>query len=75
MSLPVSRWPFVSAEERTPEQEERWWTECYVPSPADVTLRGIAHSVIAVGGQRQICGHKGIGKNRSGTLANGALPH
>lgn len=50
MNPTVSQWPFLPAEQRTPEQNERWWTECYVPSPADVTLRGLARSVIVAGG-------------------------
>lgn len=49
MTFSVSRWPFLPEEQRTPEQNERWWEECYVPSPADVTLRGLAHSVIVSG--------------------------
>lgn len=49
MTLTVSQWPFLPAEQRTPEQNERWWAECYVPSPADVTLRGLARSVIVAG--------------------------
>ncbi|MBN1995310.1 MAG: winged helix-turn-helix domain-containing protein [Anaerolineae bacterium] len=49
MSLTVAEWPFLSEEQRTSAQNERWWAECYVPSPADVTLRGVAH-VIAFGG-------------------------
>ncbi|MBE7551040.1 MAG: AAA family ATPase [Anaerolineales bacterium] len=43
-------WPFLPEEQRTPEQNERWWAECYVPSPADVTLRGLPRSVIVSGG-------------------------
>jgi len=50
MSLTIHNWPFLPEGQRTPEQNERWWAECYVPSPADVTLHGIAHSVIAAGG-------------------------
>jgi hypothetical protein len=49
MTLTVAQWPFLPAEQRTPEQEERWWTECYLPSPADVTLRGVTRSVIVAG--------------------------
>ncbi len=56
MTLTVSQWPFWPEEQRTPEQIERWWAECYVPSPADVTLRGVAHSVI-------ISGETGSGKS------------
>lgn len=49
MTLTVSQWPFLPAEQRTPEQNERWWAECYIPSPADVTLRGLARSVVVAG--------------------------
>jgi hypothetical protein len=50
VTLALSRWPFLSEEQRTPEQNERWWQECYLPPPAEVTLRGIAHPVIVSGG-------------------------
>ncbi len=49
MTLAVSQWPFLPEEQHILEQNELWWAECYVPSPADVTLRGIAHSVIVSG--------------------------
>jgi len=49
MPLTVSQWPFLPKEQRTPAQNERWWMECYLPSSAEVTLRGIAHSVIVYG--------------------------
>ncbi|GIK43243.1 MAG: hypothetical protein BroJett011_70760 [Chloroflexota bacterium] len=49
MSL-TTYWPFLPQEQRTPEQNERWWEECYIPSPADVTLRGLPHSVVVSGG-------------------------
>ncbi len=50
MTLALSRWPFLPEEQRTPEQNERWWQECYLPPPAEVTLRGISHPVIISGG-------------------------
>lgn len=50
MTLVVSRWPFLAEEQRTPEENTRWWAECYQPSPAEVTLRGTNHSVIISGG-------------------------
>jgi hypothetical protein len=50
VTLVVSRWPFLPEEQRTPEQNERWWQECYLSPPAEVTLRGIAHPVIISGG-------------------------
>ena len=49
MTLTVADWPFLPEEKRTPEQNECWWRECYVSPPADVTLRGVAHSVIVTG--------------------------
>lgn len=50
MTLAITDWPFLPAERRTPEQNARWWSECHVPSPAMVTLRGVDYSVIARGG-------------------------
>ncbi len=29
----ISLWPFEPSERHTPEQEERWWQECYQPLP------------------------------------------
>lgn len=56
MTLTISQWPFLPAEQRSPEQNERWWAECYVPSPAEVTLRGVPRSVI-------VSGESGSGKS------------
>lgn len=50
MSLIANQWTFWPEEQRNPEQNERWWKNCYVPAPAEVTLRGIVHSVIVSGG-------------------------
>ncbi|MFQ5578490.1 MAG: hypothetical protein ACE5G8_16030 [Anaerolineae bacterium] len=49
MTPPISEWPFVPPEQRTPEQTERWWAECHLSSPADVTLHGVGGSVVAYG--------------------------
>jgi hypothetical protein len=50
VTLILSRWPFLPEEQRTPEQNERWWQKCYLPPPAEVPLRGIAHPIIISGG-------------------------
>lgn len=50
MTLTVSQWPFLPQEQQTPEQYTQWRETCYIPSPAEVTLRGIAHTVIISGG-------------------------
>jgi len=50
VNLKISDWPFLPSEERTPVQEENWWTECYLSSPADETLYGIDRSVVVYGG-------------------------
>ncbi|OQY31375.1 MAG: hypothetical protein B6I38_05885 [Anaerolineaceae bacterium 4572_5.1] len=49
MTYPIAQWPFLAPEERTPEESERWWTACYLPPPADITLRGVSRSVIVSG--------------------------
>ena len=50
MSLVVAQWPFLPKEQRTPEQNQRWWRECYASTLAEMTLRGTAHSVVVYGG-------------------------
>jgi len=49
MSLTIANWPFLPEEQRTPEQNERWWAECYLPTLPDVTLQGAAYSVVVSG--------------------------
>lgn len=56
MSLTISYWPFLPEEQRTPEQNERWWAECYLPTLTDVTLQGTAFSVV-------VSGESGSGKS------------
>lgn len=43
-------WPFLPEEQRSPEQNKRWWEECYLPSLPDVTLQAAPYSVIVYGG-------------------------
>lgn len=50
MTLTILQWPFLPEEQRTPEQNERWWAECYLPSLPDVTLQSATYSVIVYGG-------------------------
>ncbi len=49
MTPAASQWGMITAEKCNPDHNIDWWDECYVPSPADVPLRGVARSVIVVG--------------------------
>ncbi len=44
------RWPFVPAAMRTPEQEQRWWAECYLPDPATALFAAASGAAALVGG-------------------------
>ncbi len=50
MTLAASQWETALKEKSDLDQNVNWWDECYVPSPADIPLRGVARSVIVVGG-------------------------
>ena len=50
MSLKVERWPFLSPQMRTPQEEERWWAECYVPDPHEAVLQSHPDWTIVTGG-------------------------
>jgi DNA-binding response OmpR family regulator len=50
MPLSIARWVFQSNQERTQEENERWWQECYTPSPIDAVLQSQPRWQIIVGG-------------------------
>lgn len=43
-------WPFVSASNRLPAEEERWWKECYLPSPLQALAEGYSQGCVILGG-------------------------
>lgn len=43
-------WPFVSASNRLPAEEERWWQECYLPLPAQAIVEGYSQGCVILGG-------------------------
>lgn len=49
MSLTVARWVFQSHQERSLEENERWWRECYLPSPTDAALQSQPRWQVIVG--------------------------
>lgn len=49
MTLKIERWPFLPFESRSPQETERWWAECYVPTVAADMLQDLSRSVIVSG--------------------------
>ena len=43
-------WPFVSASNRLPDEEERWWKECYLPLPVQALAEGYSQGCVILGG-------------------------
>jgi hypothetical protein len=50
MPLKYADWPFLLSDQRTLEETERWWSECYLPGRTDVILSGQEHWRIIAGG-------------------------
>lgn len=48
--MEFSFWPFVSPAHRLPAEEERWWQECYVPTPAHILAEQHSQGCIIMGG-------------------------
>lgn len=42
-------WPFVSASNRLPTEEDRWWKECYLPSPLQALAEGYSQGCVILG--------------------------
>ncbi|GEM_PF-889740 len=49
MSIKVENWPFLPPQMRTHQEEERWWAECYVPSPHEAVLQAHPDWTIVTG--------------------------
>src|SRR5262245_9311716 len=71
MTIKIERWPFLPFESRTPEETERWWAECYLPTTAERTVwldknrsvilsgcAGSGKSIAAAALARTAAGHK-----------------
>lgn len=43
------RWPFGPAAARTPDQEARWWAECYQPDPATTLFASAPGAAALIG--------------------------
>lgn len=50
MSFTFLRWPFEAPEARLPEEEERWWAECYAPNPVQSVLESRSQWCVLLGG-------------------------
>lgn len=50
MNLTYQTWPFSSVQTLPPDQQERWWQECFVLTPAVQRFVTIPHSAAIVGG-------------------------
>jgi len=50
MSFHFEAWPFLPPHSWTVEQAERWWRECYLPHPAEITLQDSPQWLILRGG-------------------------
>lgn len=49
MSFTFERWPFAPLNTRLPEEEERWWQDCYVPYAVNDILENRAQWCVLVG--------------------------
>jgi DNA-binding response OmpR family regulator len=45
----VETWPFISPHQRTPEEEERWWSKCHVYLPQEDVLRSHIEWTVVTG--------------------------
>lgn len=48
--MEFSIWPFVSPSQRLPAEEERWWQECYLPTPAHILAEQYSYGSLIIGG-------------------------
>jgi hypothetical protein len=49
VSLTFDVWPFLPPESRLPEENERWWQQCYTPSPLEGIIEGHTQWCVLVG--------------------------
>jgi len=50
VQLNFARWPFALPEARLPEENERWWSECYLPHSVEDILESRSQWCILTGG-------------------------
>ena len=50
MTLNFERWPFALPNTRLPEEDKRWWSECYIPNPAEEIIDSRSQWCVLLGG-------------------------